>query len=308
MEHIPTAFISYSQESEEHIVWVKEIAARLRNDGVNVKLDQWELVPGDQLTEFMEKSVAENDYVLIICTPTYKKKADDRLGGVGYEGDIITSEVFQTKNQRKFLPILRKGEWVDSAPRWIKGKYFIDLREGSNFNRGYNDLIITIQNTRESAPPIGTYKKDTFTQKRKIEEESNKEQIKIKGILVDEVSEPDFDGTRGSALYKIPFELNKEPDYIWCELFREIWDRPPKFTQMHRPGIGYVSGNKIILDRTTIKEVRDYHRDTLLSVINEVNRRYSILKDKEKKEQQQQNKKREDHYRDIKDISNDIDF
>jgi hypothetical protein len=40
----------------------------------------------------MEKSVRENDYVLIICTPTYKSKSDNRVGGVGYEGDIMTGK------------------------------------------------------------------------------------------------------------------------------------------------------------------------------------------------------------------------
>nr|WP_235879877.1 hypothetical protein [Polyangium aurulentum] len=40
----------------------------------------------------------------------YKAKSDDRQGGVGYEGDIITAEVFTRANYRKFIPILRKGD------------------------------------------------------------------------------------------------------------------------------------------------------------------------------------------------------
>ncbi len=37
----------------------------------------------------MERSITGSDYVLIVCTPTYKQKADARVGGVGYEGHII---------------------------------------------------------------------------------------------------------------------------------------------------------------------------------------------------------------------------
>jgi hypothetical protein len=37
----PTAFISYSWDTEEHKAWVREFAARLRADGIDVTPDQW---------------------------------------------------------------------------------------------------------------------------------------------------------------------------------------------------------------------------------------------------------------------------
>ena len=93
-----SAFISYSWDNEPHKEWVRELATRLRSDGVDVILDRWHSVPGDQLPMFMEKSIRENDYVLIVCTQNYKKKSDNREGGVGYEGDIITAELFSRGN------------------------------------------------------------------------------------------------------------------------------------------------------------------------------------------------------------------
>jgi hypothetical protein len=105
----PKAFISYAWESEEAKIWVKELATELRNDGIDAKLDQWEIVPGDQMPHFMEKSVRENDYVLIICTPKYKTKSEDRIGGVGYEGDIMTAEVLQNSNHRKIYSNFKIG-------------------------------------------------------------------------------------------------------------------------------------------------------------------------------------------------------
>jgi TIR domain len=82
----PRAFASYSWDSKEHKEWVKDLATRLRSDGVDVTLDQWKVVPGEQLPKFMETAIRENSYVLIICTPNYKKKSDERKGGVGYLG------------------------------------------------------------------------------------------------------------------------------------------------------------------------------------------------------------------------------
>ncbi len=95
--------------------------------------------------------------------------------------------------------------------------------------------------------------------------------IRITGIVVDEVSFPRNDGTRGSALYRIPLQLSGHPTTEWAELFVATWNRPPQFTTMHRPGIARVVGDRVILDGTTIEEVEKYHRDTLVLVIERVN-------------------------------------
>lgn len=155
-EIAPTAFISYSWDDEEHKHWVRELATRLRTDGVDVRLDHWELAPGDQLTTFMERSVRESSFVLIICTPQYKRKADRREGGVGYEDTVMTSEVYCSgTNWRKFIPILRREEWSASAPSWLQGSYRIDMRDNQYKPDSYQDLLDTLHGQRPVAPPIG---------------------------------------------------------------------------------------------------------------------------------------------------------
>ncbi len=136
----PRAFVSYSWDDDSHKDWVANLAAALRGDGVDVTLDQWHAVPGDQLPAFMENKIRENDYVLIICTPDYRSKSDQRRGGVGYEGDIMTAEVHSKSNHRKFIPILARGTWEDSAPSWLKGKYHVDLSTPDRYKKNYSDL------------------------------------------------------------------------------------------------------------------------------------------------------------------------
>src|ERR1035437_5755126 len=120
----PSAFVSYSWDSDAHCAWVRDFAARLRADGVNVTLDQWELQPGDQLPVFMERAVRENDYVIIVCTPSYAERSNHRRGGVGYEGDIMTAEIMPTQNQRKFISVYRAGTtWEEASPTWLRAKY-----------------------------------------------------------------------------------------------------------------------------------------------------------------------------------------
>ena len=151
----PTAFISYSWETDEHGAWVLSLAERLRRDGVDVKLDQWETAPGDQLAEFMESGIRENDFVLIICTPKYRERSDSREGGVGYEGNVMTAEVMGQGNERKFIPVWRSGDWKEAAPSWLVGAYRIDLRGDPYEKNQYTDLVRTLRGDRPKPPPIG---------------------------------------------------------------------------------------------------------------------------------------------------------
>jgi len=149
-------FISYSWDSENHKRWVADLATRLRSDdGINVILDQWEVALGDQLTHFMEKKIRESKYVLIICTPDYCEKSNNRKGGVGYEDHVMTSEIYREENHRKFIPILAKDcSWKESAPSWLSGKLYVDLSTNDNYKKGYLSLRSTLLGERPTPPPI----------------------------------------------------------------------------------------------------------------------------------------------------------
>ncbi len=306
----PTAFISYAWESTEAQKWVKDLATKLRTDGIDVKLDQWEVVPGDQLPHFMEKSVRENDFVLIVCTLKYKEKSEKRSGGVGYEGDVMTAEVLQKSNHRKFIPIIKSGTKDTAMPSWLSGKYYIDLSDEEKYISNYSDLKATLLNSRESAPPLGKIRatpKLSASSSSKQDEEQQPP-IKITGILVDEVTEPRNDGSSGSALYRIPFNLNQTPSVEWVRLFINAWDRPSRFTSMHRPGIASVHGSKIILDGTSIEEVEKYHKDTLKLAVQTANQKLSEVLLERKELAKQKEKQREQHQKNIDDISKRINF
>lgn len=127
-------FISYSWEDDEHKNWVRSLTDKLLENGIDATLDQYDLSLGDRLPQFMEQSVTNADYVLIICTPTYKEKSDSRKGGVGYEGHIITGELFAKGNERKFIPVIRRGNVSDALPVNLAGKLAIDLKDGAHYN------------------------------------------------------------------------------------------------------------------------------------------------------------------------------
>ena len=151
----PKAFVSYSWDDDAHKEWVKQLATRLRADGVDVTLDRWDSAPGDQIPAFMERAVRENDFVIAVCTPRFKERSDGRGGGVGYEGDIMTAYAFTGGDKRKFIPVLRRGSWSEAAPTWLLGRAKIDLSTDRYSESEYGELLRTLHGAREEAPPIG---------------------------------------------------------------------------------------------------------------------------------------------------------
>ncbi len=315
----PTAFISYSWDDEAHKAWVKDFATRLRGDGIDAKLDRWEAVPGDQLPAFMEQAIRENDFVLILCTPKYKVRSELRKGGVGYEGDIMTGELLTTGNQRKFIPILRDGDPGTALPNWLQGKYRIDLRGNPYSDEQYKDLTTTLLNGREQPPPVGV-RPPSATPTVSLREASKQflaydepatssfEPIGIVGVIADEVGEPRNDGTHGSALYAVPLKLSRAPSREWSDLFIRTWDYPPEFTTMHRPGIARVQGDRIILTRTTIEELKDVHRKTLKLVVDEVNRQIETVVAARQQAEQSRIREVESHRERVRNLADEIDF
>lgn len=150
------AFVSYSWDSDSHKEWVRSLASRLQAEGgVQVILDQWHLLPGGDKAVFMEKSVTQSKFVVLICTPEYAKKANDRTGGAGYEATIITGELGEKINERKFIPVLRTGEWTISLPVWIKTKLGVDLRNNPYSDNEYENLLRALHSEPLKPPPIG---------------------------------------------------------------------------------------------------------------------------------------------------------
>jgi hypothetical protein len=124
-------FLSYSWDSEAHKQWTLGFARKLRSDGVDAVIDQTHLPLGARSPEFMERSVRESDRVLVVCTEAYKQRFDNRAGGAGYEGHIITGEIVDEVGTNKFIPLLRSGEWKSSLPTALSGVAGVDLRGDS---------------------------------------------------------------------------------------------------------------------------------------------------------------------------------
>ena len=140
----PKVFISYSWHPEKNKIWVQRLAERLMQDGVNVKLDVWDLKHGHDKYVFMEQMVKDSDIkkVLVICNEDYARKADDRTGGVGTESTIMSSDIYSLAEQTKFIPILvEKKNGEPCLPTFLKSRMYIDMSSNDIYELGYDQLL-----------------------------------------------------------------------------------------------------------------------------------------------------------------------
>lgn len=156
IEH-PKVFISYAWGREEYKEKVLMFATELLNDGIEVILDQWSLEEGNDLINFMEKTVTDPTItnVLILLDPEYKQKANTRLGGVGTETQIISTEVYNKVDQTKFLPIVfeREKDGTISKPQYLVSRFHFDLSEKKNYDNEYKRLVRTLYGRKTIKKP-----------------------------------------------------------------------------------------------------------------------------------------------------------
>jgi hypothetical protein len=148
-----TVFIHYSWDNEIHKNWVLNLANRLVSDGVDVFFDRFDLSIGSNNNYFMEK-ISHADKVIIIMTKKYKKKADEREGGAGFEYHIISNEIAKSlKGNNKFIPILREQTSSESTPILLQGMLYHDMSEDEIFEVNYLELLRIILNKPQIIKP-----------------------------------------------------------------------------------------------------------------------------------------------------------
>lgn len=141
----PKLFVSYSWTSPDHEAWVLQLATELRESGVDVILDKWDLREGHDAHAFMEKMVTDPEIrkVILVCDKAYVDKADGRSGGVGTEAQIISGEIYAKQAQDKFVAIVTERDEAGRAylPAYYRSRIYIDLSDASKYSENFDRLL-----------------------------------------------------------------------------------------------------------------------------------------------------------------------
>lgn len=141
----PKLFISYCWSSTDHEEWVLRLGTELRENGVDVILDKWDLKEGNDANAFMEKMVSDDDIkkVILVIDEQYSEKANKRSGGVGTETQIISAEVYESVEQNKFVAVIASRDHEGNAklPVFYKSRIYIDLSDEDLYAKNFEQLL-----------------------------------------------------------------------------------------------------------------------------------------------------------------------
>jgi TIR domain len=152
--HAPHVFLSYSHDSDAHRHWVRHLAEDLTKNGIETTLDQWHLHVGHDIGAFMEQSLKNATYIVLVCTEVFAQKANDRSGGVGYEQAVFIGELLMSRElSSRFLPILRSGDPSKALPLYLRSRLFIDFRDDSGYRQALDQLLRRIFGAPAFTPP-----------------------------------------------------------------------------------------------------------------------------------------------------------
>jgi hypothetical protein len=153
----PKVFLSYSHDSTEHDEHVLALADDLRAGGIDVRLDQYVDNPTEGWPRWMERQVVECDFVLLVCTPTYRRRfnrEDTGEGGKGakWEGMILEQLLYEAQaNNQRLVPVLFEGGKEEDVPLVLRA--YTRYRLLGEYEKLYRRLT---GQQEIKAPPIGT--------------------------------------------------------------------------------------------------------------------------------------------------------
>jgi predicted ATP-binding protein involved in virulence len=157
MSRSPTAFISYSHDSKFHSDRVLELADRLRRDGIDCNIDQYEESPAEGWPRWMIKEIQRADFVLVVATELYYRRFHERfyqkrVVGVVWEGAVIVQEaivkeLYDNPRSTKFIPVIFTMTDISYIPDFIRDATYYQLPSSY-------DLLYRRLTKQPETPPI----------------------------------------------------------------------------------------------------------------------------------------------------------
>jgi len=193
-------FISYSHDSREHRASVLTLSKGLRGLGIDAYIDQYtEHKPPKSWPTWMRRKINEADYVLVICTETYRRRfeGEERKGrgrGAKWEGAIIELEMYDEElnsddEESRFIPVVLRSDDSQCIPRILGGTTYYDV----SHEERYRSLVARLKGIRTvEMPPLGNGEGEQSTTSAsppasKVEVRSRTPEGRYRALLTDEL-------------------------------------------------------------------------------------------------------------------------
>lgn len=154
----PIVFISYSQDSVSFADKVLSFSNRLRREGIDAILDQYEEAPSEGWPRWMESSINKADYVIVVGSKGYYDKIYGNVEqgngrGVKWEGNLIYQKLYMSDSiNEKYIPVVFAENDLEYIPTPLQGSTYYNVSDDVRFDKLYWRLRGV---TAKEKPPLG---------------------------------------------------------------------------------------------------------------------------------------------------------
>ncbi len=134
--------MSYAHEDAASDRRVRDLADRLRRDGVGCELDQYQDAPAEGWPAWMSSNVfAEGRYILVVASPSYARRwslAERRGVGLGakYEGRLIRQVLYSEEGLNgRVIPVVFEPDAIRHIPRELQDTTRYDVSTAEGYDR-----------------------------------------------------------------------------------------------------------------------------------------------------------------------------
>jgi TIR domain/NB-ARC domain len=155
-------FISYSHDSRHHQQRVLSLSNRLREDGIDCSIDQYEVSPPEGWPAWMSRRIQEANFVLVVCTQTYLRRLEgDEVPGIGlgarFESMLSMQEIYKANSRNeKFIPVVFRPDDQRYVPNLFAGTIYC-LEQPDGYEQLFRHILGIPSAER---PPIGKLKSE----------------------------------------------------------------------------------------------------------------------------------------------------
>lgn len=157
----PSAFISYTHDSDQHCAQVREFAELLVSYGITVKADFWAGTPRRDWYPWANNYTYECEYTLVIASPGYRSMGDERgpndenLGGRS-EAALLRDLIQRDRRHwiERILPVVLPGRSIDEIPDFLQPNAATRYEVTEMSLRGIDDLYRTLTGQPRHVPPV----------------------------------------------------------------------------------------------------------------------------------------------------------
>jgi len=146
----PVVYISYCRSSAEDTAFAKQLAERLRGDGVRSLLDVWELRPGMDIDGWYSAAIRSSNFAIMIGSKALTAKWREKISQIDFKS---LRELIYYQHTR-CIPVLFPGISSRDLPPPFDNRVGVQM-DPDNSDIGYTQLLYSLTGRNAvTAPPV----------------------------------------------------------------------------------------------------------------------------------------------------------